>query len=256
LDRWLYARGLKSTNGLSLPDFVGIGAQKAGTSWLHENLRHHPDAFVPAIKEVHYFDESFDQPLGEYAKFFSEGAKKIKGEITPAYSILPRMRIAFIRAVMPEVRLLFMMRNPIDRAWSHALMTLITQGGRKYEDVREEEFLAHFNSDANLDRGDYFGILTNWLSVFPPEQMFLGYFEDISANPVGLLRDACRHIGLSTDLDWETFPYREKVYPGPQIEMPGEFRRYLAKVYGPKIEQLRPILGAAVDRWLDSGAGG
>jgi hypothetical protein len=251
-EHWLYGAGLKTVSELALPDFLGIGAQKAGTSWLHQNLQHHPDAFLPDIKEVHYFDNHFDQPLKDYAAVFDEAGARLRGEITPAYSILPVEKIRYIRQVMPSVRLIFLMRNPIERAWSHAVMTLVTQSARRFEDVSPAEFLDHFRSDANQSRGDYEAILDRWTSVFPRQQIMLGYFEDITLRPIGLLRDVCRHIGLRDDLDFEQFPYRQKVYAGPGLALPPQYAQFLRVLYSPKIDRLKKRLGARAWGWLDS----
>jgi hypothetical protein len=254
-EHWLYANQLKSTDRLSLPDFLGIGAQKSGTSWLHLNLRQHPDAFLPELKELHYFDQRFQEPLATYAKYFSPARNRIKGEITPAYAILPVEHIRYIRAVMPNLRLIFLMRNPIERAWSHAVMILVTQAGREFADVSPAEFIEHFRSEANLSRGDYQTVIENWLSVFDSEQLYLGLFERIADRPIELLREIFRHLGLREDVNWEEFPYREKVYAGPGIAMPAEYRGILRDLYAPKIRRLRGILGPCVDEWLlDSGS--
>ena len=113
-----------------LPDFLGIGAQKAGTTWLHENLRCHPELYLPDAKELHYFDWDFHQSLRSYAEHFRDGADRVKGEITPGYSILSSIRIALIKDLMPDLRLLFLVRNPISRAWSQALMNLVGRTNR------------------------------------------------------------------------------------------------------------------------------
>jgi hypothetical protein len=80
---------------------------------------------MPSKKELHYFNKNYHRKLRYYSSFFLEANNKVKGEITPAYSILPVNRIRSIRAIMPEVRLIFLMRDPIERAWSHAVMDLV-----------------------------------------------------------------------------------------------------------------------------------
>ena len=78
LEKPAYARGWLSTRGLTLPDFLGIGAQKAGTTWLHENLRCHPSLYLPDEKELHYFDWHFHRPLRWYAGHFRQGAGRVR----------------------------------------------------------------------------------------------------------------------------------------------------------------------------------
>lgn len=144
-----------------LPDFLGIGAQKAGTTWLHENLRCHPELYLPDAKELHYFDWDFHQSLRSYAEHFRDGADRVKGEITPGYSILSSIRIALIKDLMPDLRLLFLVRNPISRAWSQALMNLVGRTNRRREDVSDDEFRKHFRSTRSVKRGDYLTTIDN-----------------------------------------------------------------------------------------------
>ena len=100
--RWLYSSQLRSASKLTLPDFLGINAQKSGTSWLAKNLRYHPEIFVSKEKELHYFDRNYHRSLRHYGKHFLAGRNQVKGEITPAYAILEPKVIRFIQTLMPE----------------------------------------------------------------------------------------------------------------------------------------------------------
>lgn len=156
IERHLYQGGILSGQNLALPDFLGIGATKAGTTWLYQNLFAHPDIFMPTTKELHYFDRRFDEILYVYTRKFKDVKGKIKGEITPAYSILNIERIKFIHLLMPDVRLIFIMRNPIERAWSEAIHNLLRKDKRRsFEDVPNEEIENILNSDAIVSRSQY-----------------------------------------------------------------------------------------------------
>src|SRR5262245_45560865 len=103
------------------PDFLVISPPKTGSTWLARNLRCHPELFVPAIKEVKYFSCFLRWlDLNWYLDHFSEGEGRVKGEASPSNAILPVERIRIIRRLMPDVKLIFLMREPIARAWSHA----------------------------------------------------------------------------------------------------------------------------------------
>lgn len=248
-EKWMYFHGLRSTEGLRLPDFLGIGAQKAGTSWVYENLRHHPDVYMPERKELHYFDWNFSSRLESYCSKFAAHLEKMAGEITPGYSVLPLERIAFIHKIMPNVRLFFLMRNPIDRAWSQAIMNLVVHRGRRYQEVEEWEFYAHFKSEASQSRGDYEQILKNWLGVFPREQLYIGFFEEIAARPKELLSGIFAHIGISTPLNWHSLPYNQIIHKGAEAAMPEKFREALELLYRPKIEKLNQKFGQSTAGW-------
>lgn len=250
LEKSLYVCGIRSVKGLCLPDFLGIGAQKAGTTWLYENLRHHPDLYLPEPKELHYFDWQFHESLRSYSDIFRPGSQKVKGEITPGYSVIPMERIRFIRAIIPDVRLIFLIRNPIDRAWSQAFMNLVKLPNRQFEKVYESEFYAHFKAERSVRRGDYLTILNNWLSIFPREQMYIGFFENIANRPKDLLSKVFAHMGVSNDVDWTSFPYNKVIYKGPGIPIPQKYREFLAKMYCLEIESLHERFGGPIEAWL------
>jgi hypothetical protein len=243
------ARGLAHAARLTLPDFLGIGAQKAGTTWLHECLRCHPELYLPPQKELHYFDEGFHKSLISYASAFREGRRRIKGEITPDYSVLPDARIRFVRAVMPRLRLVFLLRNPIERAWSQAVMNLVTITGRRFEDVSEAEFVRHIKSERSVRRGDYRRIIANWTKHFPAESLLIGFFEDVRSRPQELLARVLLHIGATVPSDWSGFPINRFFYTGPGKPIPPALRALLEGMYRADIEALHDEFGAAVASW-------
>jgi hypothetical protein len=271
VEKWWYSTWPGAAEGLALPDFLGIGAQKAGTTWLWENLRRHPEVFVPDRKELHYFDNKFDRPLRYYSERFEGAYGRIKGEITPAYGILPRERIGFIRALMPRVRLIFLIRNPVERAWSQAVMDLVVRSGRAFEEVPESELLAFLESERSVDRGLYSRILDNWLSSFPAEQLYVGFFEDIRQRPRELMSELFAHLGVSCDVDWGSFPLRRVILPsveprgngtpdrrpraaageagGESIPCPDSVRERLGRIYAEELARLSDRFGQRVAHW-------
>ena len=97
LEKPLYTQGILSARRSWLPDFFCIGAMKAGTTWLYENLRCHPDIYLPDRKEDYFFSyEFYNQSLRHYSRRFAQGAGRVKGEVTPGYGILGIDRIRFI----------------------------------------------------------------------------------------------------------------------------------------------------------------
>jgi hypothetical protein len=102
-----------------LPDFVVIGAQKAGTTSLYRMLRKHPQVHMPKTKELHYFDFHYDQGPQWYAAQFRPGRwERRRGEATPNYMWGPLARQRLI-ADLPDARIVAILRNPVDRAYSH-----------------------------------------------------------------------------------------------------------------------------------------
>lgn len=251
LERRLHETGLLGGPPLTFPDFLGIGAQKSGTTWLNSNLRAHPEIFL-ADEELHYFDWNWWTPLRRYSDVFAGRDAAVSGEITPSYSILPLHRIRVIHAVRPDLQLIFLMRNPIERAWSQARMNLVKLTDREYEDVSDAEFLDHFTQDRSIKRGDYLQILDNWLTVFPEDQLYVDVFERIADDPRGLLEDVFSFLGVSTDVQWDHFPYDEVIFSGPSREMPAHFRSFLEDLYAEDLERLYDRFGEPVRPWVES----
>jgi Sulfotransferase domain len=250
----LYALGIRSTKSLNLPDFMIIGAPKAGTTWLAENLDCHPQVHLarrPGTTdptELRYFNQSFWRPLTYYSDLFAAGGRdKIKGDKTPGYCTISPFRIRMIRSIMPDLRLFFFMRHPVERAWSHAVMNLVKIDGRKLEDVPPSRFYKFFVG--NREQGLYSRILDRWLEHFPDKQVYTGFYDEIATDPLTVLRSACEHIGARTDVDWNQFPYRSVVNKGERLSMPAEYRQFLDDMFREEIARLDQRLGHRVSRW-------
>lgn len=101
-----------------LPNFLGIGAQKCGTTTLHQILNLQEKIFLPREKELHYFTKYYDKPLSWYNEFFKAGRdKEVKGEITPYY-LYHESAAQRIAKDLPNVKLIILLRNPIERTIS------------------------------------------------------------------------------------------------------------------------------------------
>ena len=253
-EKLLFAHGILSPKKLCLPDFLGIGTPQSGTTWLYENLRCHPEIFLPARKELRYFDWHFYRSLRwDYARRFRTGRGKVKGEITPSYGRMPLERIRFIRKIMPDVKLILILRNPVDRMWAVARRVLARIPGKRLEDAKESEIVDIFRD--NLQRGstDYPAILANWWSIFPKEQLFVGFFEQISNEPQELLRRVFAFLDVSTDVNWKDFPYDQVINKNPEYPLPAKCREFLEKTYAQDIEELYARFGEPVRSWQCAG---
>jgi hypothetical protein len=231
------------------PDFLVISPPKTGSTWLADNLRRHPEVFVPGVKEIKYFScylKAFD--LGWYLDHFAPAAGRVMGEASPCYALLPVERIRLIRRLMPDVKLVFLMRAPVARAWSHA------RHNHRYgeanfaprpsalESVTDDQWRANFVHDWPVAGGDYLGQLRRWLAVFPREQMYVGFYESIAAEPAALLRDIFAFLGVDPDVDLSAFPVSERILPGPPLELPARLDRFLHRLLHDRTAELAGFL--------------
>ncbi len=196
-----------------LPDFLVIGAQKAGTTWLHQNLLCHEEIFVPQKKELHYFNSDLKLSLFGYSDYFSGAQGKVIGEVTPAYSILPDGDIELVKRILPDVKLVFLMRNPVERAWSQGVMELVARGNRQIEEISFEEWATFLRSPTSFDRGHYSAILARWEKHFHRSSFFTAFFDDIQERPEDVLNGLFAHLGVGAVKEWGAFPVRKVVAP-------------------------------------------
>lgn len=232
-------------------DFLGIGAQKAGTSWLYAALSLHPELRFPAGKEVHFWDQQRANGVDWYRALFPDTPGAKNGEITPAYAFLPQSEIAEIRALNPKLRMLYLLRNPLERAWSSALMAL-GRAEMTFEEASDQWFIDHFRSRGSLARGDYEACLRSWRAVFGEEPLLVLRYETVSAEPLALLEAACRHVGVDPQYYRRARPalLERRVNPGPERPIRPSLRGVLDEIYRPKIASLARYLGADLDAWL------
>jgi hypothetical protein len=232
-------------------DFIGIGAQKAGTTWLYERLAQHPQVRFPGGKEIHFWDWYPERGLAWYQGIFAATENSLRqGEITPAYAILPPDTIGRIHAAFPRARLFYLLRNPLERAWSAALMWL-KKMEMHLEEASEQWFIDQFRSQASLKRGDYAACLQNWLAVYPREQLLLLRYEAIQNQPRELLARVCAHLDLPADFyaQVDDDSLRRKVYAGPGHPLPARLQGELDSLYRDKITHLEALLGEDFSAW-------
>jgi len=200
-----------------LPDFLGLGAQRAGTTLLYGLLSRHPQiCMARGRKEVHFFDRYFDRGVRWYTSLFTGCGNKRCGEVTPAYLHDPLCPVR-IRSLLPEVRLFVILRDPVERAYSQFKFEVRERGFKG----SFEDFLRAF-PDA-ISRGLYYQQLTRYYALFHRENILVLLFEDLIHRPDQEIRR------LLDFLDVAPFPgpitLREKVNPGV---IPRAHRLYVA----------------------------
>jgi len=159
-------------------DFLVVGAEKCGTTWLADMLKQHPQVFVPEGKELHYFNRkfvefpdldnfNFDKPLEWYLSFYKDAAPgQVKGEICPTY-LWDLEAPSRIRDFEPGLKILILLRNPVERTFS-AYRYYQQRGIIGRESLREA--VANYHNIL-IERSQYFAQVKRYLDLFPPEQV-------------------------------------------------------------------------------------
>jgi hypothetical protein len=203
-------------------DFLGIGAQKAGTTSLHEYLRTHPELFLPEAKEQPFFtrDEAYLEGWDRFADVAFHGAPpgRLCGKITPHYlagpvawrephgepaSAVTARRIA---ELFPHVKLIAMVRDPVERAISSYWQTAVLgDDPRSLNEALAEELSAEALETArahptdghqHIVAGEYGRSLEEYLRFFPRDQLFVGSQAVLGEDAMGLLGEVYRFLGV------------------------------------------------------------
>ena len=187
-----------------LPNFIIIGAMRSGTTSLARYLGAHPQVFMAAKKEVHFFDFHFDRSLDWYARHFARaGGKTAVGEATPGYMYNERA-IARMARLVPQARLIVVLRNPVDRAYSHYWLNR----ARGHEPLDfaaaiavEPERLANPKLEFGrrgvyLEGSRYLKYLLRVCRYYPRSALHVVIFEDLRDEPRAVYAAVCRFLGV------------------------------------------------------------
>lgn len=174
------------------PNFIGLGAARAGSTWIARNLMQHPDIFLPGKKELHYFDRNFKNGISYYeAEYADWSGEKAIGEITPQY--FHNQKVAeLIREQFPDIKLFVCLRNPIQRAYSHywrLVAVSSTDGQESFEEVLN-------NNQEVLEVGCYYDHLVRFYQKFDPSQILVLIFDDLEADPETFLSKIYRFLDV------------------------------------------------------------
>lgn len=175
-------------------DFIILGAHRCGTTWLHENLYHHPEIILSkSKKELHFFDrdENYSRGIDFYNDYFDiQEINKLYGEVTPSYlssSLVPE-RIKFC---FPKAKFIVILRNPIERLYSHYK---INCGNHNIE----ESFSNYYNrKPIEKEEGLYINHIKNYIKYFDKNQFLFLLFDDLAINPVGFYKKTLDFLGVN-----------------------------------------------------------
>lgn len=184
-------RGMKSTQN-NLPDFIGIGAMRCGTTWISDQLKRHPEIYIPPhFKEVHYFDQYFEKGLNWYlAKFSGRMEHQLAGEFTPYY-MRDEQSLRRISQTCPQAKLIITLRHPVDRAFSHYNFM------KNRADISDSFYDAlHDGRFEILKAGLYGQQIQTCLDIFPSEKLHIIIFDEIKSSPQTVMADLFEFLGV------------------------------------------------------------
>lgn len=270
-----------------LPEFVIIGAVKAATTWMRDQLDARPDCYLPE-PEPHFFTREFERGEAYYREtwFAGQAPGVMVGEKSADYLHDPLVP-ARMHAMIPNAKLIVQLRNPIDRAYSDYCM--LFRRGTVDGDIGR--YLGGTNNDQPrfLNDGLYFKNLTSFLEFYPQEQIHVILQEDIKPRAQEIVAEACRFLGLPElaepvgivpnanvkDAPLLPLPIRTLLAPAKRLvapyrnsawfralrdplarevaypALPDALRARMRDFYASDVEQLGRLIGRNLDHWLE-----
>ena len=261
------------------PDFLCIGAHKAGTTWLYQQLDSHPDFWMPPVKELHYFDqlsrvqraapprcrderdlrflESIKnlsaEPyinLDHYARLFEPKASLLSGDISPNYSTLSDEVIRRVVGYFPNLKVIFLARDPVERVWSHLSMEVYYRQIEPFDATNIDEVNRNLSRRGMLLRSYPSAVVAQWKRYVDSEQFRVYFFDDLQRNPVELRRSILRFLGADPDkpgsrltADYNSWTRMEK------LPLTNKVRSHLARFFKKELKTCAARLGGPARDW-------
>lgn len=247
----------------SLPDFIIIGTARSGTTSLYNNICQHPCVLSAAYDELGFFDSNFHLGMNWYRSLFPTNLSKwilkrkmkfaITGEDTPFYIWSPAVAKRILK-ILPDVKLIVLFRNPVDRAYSNYHLGLRAGSENlSFEDAIHTELdnLKKFtnNSENNIEKyiiprsyiskGFYADQLKIWLKLFKKEQLFITSTENFESNPQETLNQIFEFLEIPKYQITTPKKYKVASYP----KMKNETRKFLLDFYKKFNNELFELVG-------------
>lgn len=259
----------------AFPDFLIVGPQRTGTTWLYHNLKKHPQVFLPRQKETYYFStlgrpdhryfrfETLEEFLGAHMmerprhrlkrhydclRYYGERYQpEVRGEATATNALLPPETIRELVAIRSELKAVLMLRDPLERAWSHARKDLVRRHGKDPESVPFEEYARFFRASGQRGLASFASLIRTWSGELEPGHLFVGEFEMIESAPRDLLLALQRFLGIRAGEKYFNRHLEERINPAAShatsrpSNIPAEAREYLEDLLADELLEYRQL---------------
>jgi len=261
------------------PDFLCIGAHKAGSTWLYQQLDSHPDFWMPPVKELHYFDQlsrvqraadprcrderdvQFLERLKSlsvkttidienYGRLFEPKASLLSGDISPNYSTLSNEVIGQVVEYFPNLKVIFLARDPVERVWSHLSMEVHYRQIEPFDATDIDEVNRNLLRRGMLLRSYPSAVVARWRRYVRPEKFCVCFFDDLQSNPAELRRSILRFLNANADkagsrlaADYNSWATMEK------LPLTNKIRSHLAKFFENELKTCAARLGGPAKDW-------
>lgn len=217
------------------PEFIYLGYDKSGSTWLYKNLNEHPDVSVPASKETFYFDRNYSRGMKWYESFF-DSSKKVAIDISHDY-IFDGQALINIKKDLPGVKCIVFIRNPIYKAWS------LYKFAKRNSQVKGSLLEAIHDSPGILKRSYYYEDLMFARELFG-ENLKVFFFDDLENDPDKFFSDVSEYLGIDSSKVGST---KEVINKSSESRF-----KLISHLYKPAVAALRSCGAHKVVGWLKS----
>jgi hypothetical protein len=263
---------------------------KAGTTWLHKTLVLHPDFKMPYQKELDYLcfnpdsrkkystrlastltttwrdpaaarwyaEFLADWELLRYPRLFDHVGESFSADISPSYGYAARDEVLKAATVIPEAKVVIILRDPVERAWSHARHTigLLNIDNETQRLVAYERFVKRNHKNRTLSQ--YPRIISDWQHGFGRRNVLVCFYDDLKHTPRVFIDDILSFAGASPFPEAPAKQLEARHNEGTEIPIPDELKRELRSRYTPMLQRLKRMVETNVIRrrnlpcWLES----
>ena len=261
------------------PDFLCIGAHKAGSTWLYQQLDSHPDFWMPPVKELHYFDQlsrvqraarprCTDErdlrflkrlrslsaepgiDLENYGRLFEPKASLRSGDISPNYSTLSNKVIRQVVGYFQNLKVLFLARDPVERVWSHLSMEVHYRQIEPFDVTNIDEVNRNLLRRGMLLRSYPSAVVARWKRYVHPEQFRVYFFDDLQSNPAELRRSILCFLGADPDKPSSRLTANHNSWTRMEkLPLTNKVRSHLAKFFKNELKTCAARLGGPARDW-------
>jgi hypothetical protein len=275
----LHKEGGRSPTGDAGPDFLCIGAHKGGTTWLYQQLDSHPDFWMPPVKELHYFDQlgrvqraspprcrderdfrflesiqslSADRQLDleNYARLFEPKGSRLSGDISPNYSTLSEKVIRRVVRYFPNLKVIFLARDPVERVWSHLSMEVHYRQIESFDPTDIHQVDRNLTRRGMLLRSYPSTVVARWKRHIHPDQFQTYFFDDLQRNPAELRRSILCFLSADPDKPSDRQATDSNSWSGMEkLPLTDQVRSHLAQFFKKELKTCAARLGGPARDW-------
>lgn len=202
---------------MGLPNFIIFGVEKSGTTSIYNYLKEHPEIYMSPIKETNFFEKDWENAspevqakkrngicsLEKYCQLFEAVTDETAiGEVSPNYLFHYQESVPRIKAVLPDVKLIAILRNPVDRAYSDYLMHIRDVIGQPL--TLEEQLKHRPQQSFTLRKGLYYEPLKHYFDAFSQENIKIYLYDDLSKDAVELMQDMYSFLNVDSTFKPDT----------------------------------------------------